>query len=365
MERFSIILAFMFSFLTAILVLPRLSNIAAKIGLMDHPQERKVHTVPKPLVGGLGMLIAFFITCIFFVPVSELRGFYAGMCLLAVIGFLDDFREIDHRWKFLAQIFAAIVMMHFSNAILHSLGDLLSFGTVDLHIFAIPVTIIGTVGVINALNMIDGLDGLAGGISFIALASFALMFYVEQRIEMVLLCIALIGAVAGFIRYNWHPARLFMGDTGSMALGFVLAFLSISLTQYPKYHEPVVSPVFPLLVLGVPIVDTVVVMTKRMIDHKSPFFADKEHLHHHLIRLGLSKEGAVKTILLLSSLLVVYAIAGSLLQFSDYHLFMGFFIYFIVHLTFIFYFVRAVQKKRIHVEGRERVIEAHLTHEVH
>lgn len=252
-----IFLAFFVSFAIAFLILPKLTRIASRIGLMDYPDNsRKVHTMPKPLVGGLGMIIGISFSCLLFFPVSELRGFFAGVITLGIVGFLDDFRELNHRLKFLAQIGASAFMIFFSKTVLLSFGDLLSFGPINLGIFTIPMTIFCTVGVINAINMIDGLDGLAGSISLIGFVAFSIFAYLNRQTELMLLSLALCGAVAGFLRYNWHPSRLFMGDSGSLFLGFSLAFLSIAITQT---NDSLVPPVAPLLILAVPVVDTITI----------------------------------------------------------------------------------------------------------
>lgn len=323
---FKMFLVFLFSLIATILILPHLSKIASRIDLVDQPGRRKVHNVPKPLIGGLGMIIVVSLSAVFFIPLPYLKGFFAGMIILGIIGFLDDFKDLGHRLKFGPQILASIAMMYFSNTFLFSFGDIFSTGQVLLGVFTIPLTIFCTVGVINAINMIDGLDGLAGGVSLIAFFSFAMLSYINNQPELMLLSIVFIGSVIGFLRYNWQPSRLFMGDAGSLFLGFSMAFLSLAITQK---SNSIVPPMAPLLILAVPIVDTVIIMTKRAMTGKSPFHADKTHLHHLLLRLGLGKRQSVITILLLSLLSSSVAILGALLHIPDYYLFLIFSIYFI------------------------------------
>lgn len=330
----TIALMLLTSFSVAFLILPMLSRVAVRIGLLDHPEERKVHLIPKPLVGGIGMAIAFFICSLLFIPHSSFGGLYAGILLLIIVGFFDDYKEFTHRWKFLAQIFAAILMMHLSKTFLFSLGNLFSFGEVRLGVLAIPVTIFCTVGVVNAINMADGLDGLAGGISLLALISFAGVSVMDNHPDLLFLSLALIGALIGFLKYNWHPSKLFMGDAGSLVLGFFLAFFSIKLTQDEGSH---ISPMFPLLVLAVPIVDTVIVMTKRVLRNKSPFYADKNHLHHLLMRRGYSHAATVKIMLSLSALLSLFAIYATAAALPDHVMFLAFAAYCAVHSAGSFY----------------------------
>lgn len=317
------------SFSVILFLLPVLSRAAVRIGLLDYPQERKVHLIPKPLIGGIGMAAAFFVCSLLFVPRASFSGLYAGIVILLIVGFFDDYREFTHRWKFLAQIFAAILMMHLSKTFLFSLGDLLSLGVIKLGIMAIPVTIFCTVGVINAINMSDGLDGLAGGIALVAFVSFGAAAFIDNRPDLLFLSLALVGALIGFLRYNWHPATLFMGDAGSLVLGFALAFFSIDLTQHEGTR---ISPMFPVLILAVPIVDTIAVMLKRVLENKSPFHADKNHLHHLLMRMGYSHASTVKIILLISSLLSLFALSATVMRAPDHYLFLIFALYFFVHL---------------------------------
>ncbi|GBE36077.1 putative undecaprenyl-phosphate N-acetylglucosaminyl 1-phosphate transferase [bacterium BMS3Bbin07] len=347
----TLFLAFFTSLIITVLILPRLSNIALKIGLLDFPGQRKMHTNPRPLVGGLGMMMALSVTCLLFVPFSNLRGFYSGIAMLAIVGFLDDFRELNHRWKFVAQIVASIFMIYFSNTVVLTFGDVFAIGPIYINsTLAIPLTVFFTVGVINAINMIDGLDGLAGGISLIAFIAFAVLAYLNEQTELVLLSVALAGAVLGFLKYNWPPSRLFMGDAGSLALGFSLVFLSISISQK---ENSLVPPVAPLLVLSVPIVDTITIMIKRLLRGRSPFKADKYHLHHITMKYGYRKKTTVRIILLISSMFAAISIIGVTLEIPDYRLFLIFLAYFALYFTTSFFIknllilrLRFIRKRR-------------------
>ena len=170
-----LLLVFLTAFFTALFVHPKIANIAQRIGLVDHPGERKIHLMPKPLVGGIGMTIAATFTALIFVQIAGLRGFFIGLSILLLVGFLDDFKEIGHKQKFLAQIAATTVMVYFSKTSLLSFGDLFGLGSLDIpqsDLLIWCVTVFCVVGVINAINMIDDLDGLAGGISFVAFMMF-------------------------------------------------------------------------------------------------------------------------------------------------------------------------------------------------
>lgn len=332
--EFKTIVIFLTGLLATLSVLPRLASIAVKMNLMDIPNGRKMHKVPKPLVGGLGMVMALSFTCLLWVQLDILRGFFGGIVVMVIIGFLDDYRELSPRVKFVAQILAAGVMMYRSNVYLMSFGDLVALGPIDVSAWLVVlITVFCTLGVINAVNMMDGLDGLAGGSSFLAFLAFAVLAHLAGYMVLFFLCVALAGVILGFLRYNWFPAKLFMGDAGSLSLGFSLAFMAIALTQRPG---SIVPPVAALLVLAVPIVDTLVIMSKRILKGNSPFEADRYHLHHILTRFGLSKQEAVGVILIISILFSCLAIVGTVYEVPDYYMFASFMIY--ITLIFILSF---------------------------
>jgi UDP-GlcNAc:undecaprenyl-phosphate/decaprenyl-phosphate GlcNAc-1-phosphate transferase len=318
------ILVFLVTLFLAAALFPKLMRIAARIGLVDMPTRRKTHVRPRPLVGGIGMAMALAVSCIAFVPLSHLRGFYAGFILLVIIGFLDDFKELRYGGKFIAQILAVLSIIYFSGLQLNTFGDLLSLGSIDFGLLAVPMTIFCIVGVINALNMVDGLDGLAGGISFVAFLAFSALARLNGQVEITLLALAFSGATLAFLYYNRVPARLFMGDAGSLSIGFALGFFAIAITQK---ENSVVAPVTALLILAVPICDTIRVMIARLIRGKSPFVADNKHLHHLLIRLGFNRKRTVGIIVALSAFLAIIAFAGSVLRLPDHYMFAVFLVY--------------------------------------
>jgi UDP-GlcNAc:undecaprenyl-phosphate GlcNAc-1-phosphate transferase len=310
--------------LLAALFLPRLAHIASRIGLVDMPSKRKTHAGAKPLVGGLGMAMALAVTCLIFVPLTNLRGFYAGFVLLVIIGFLDDFRELKYGGKFIAQIFAILFMVFFSKISLDTFGNLLGMGAINFGIMAVPVTVFCAVGVIHAFNMADGLDGLAGGIALVAFLTFAVLAYLNAQPDLALLAIAFSGALIGFLWYNRPPSRLFMGDAGSMSIGFALVFFALAVTQKAGGS---VSPVTPLLILAVPVCDTIRIIIARLLRGQSPFTADNKHLHHLLIRFGFNRKCTVLIIIGLSAAFALFAVIGTLLRMPDYLFFAAFLIY--------------------------------------
>jgi len=339
-------------FLTAAAVtwilIPRLARIASRMGLVDRPNHRKIHREPRPTVGGLGMAIGLAVSCLVFVPLHSLRGYFAGAMILGIFGFLDDFRELSPRWKFVVQGAAVACMIFLSGVRLEGFGDLLGTGPVELGWLSLPLTFIGAVGVINALNMIDGLDGLAGGIALIGFAAFALLTWFDQNITLFFLSLALSGAVFAFLRYNWAPSHIFMGDSGSLMLGFSLAFLAIGSTQAP---DTVIRPVVPLLLLAVPIVDTVTIMLKRMIEGRSPFRADRYHLHHIMLRYGPDRERTVMIILAFSLFFTAAGVLGTLYGIPDVYLTILFGGYFVLYFVSSF-FIKGTLRLRLRFRRR-------------
>ena len=346
------LLIFLVALFSALFVLPKLSVIATRIGLLDQPNQRKVHTTPKPLVGGIGMMISATFSSLLFVPLAGLRGFFSGLSVLLLVGFFDDFKEMGHRQKFLAQIVACILLIYFSNTTLVSFGNLLGMGDIIVPWTWLTwiTTIFCVVGVINAMNLIDGLDGLAGGISFAAFMLFAAHASLADNTTYLFLNLAFAGAVLGFLRFNWSPASLFMGDAGSLCIGFTLAFMAISMTQGA---EPLTRPITPLLILAVPIVDTLTIMTKRVLKGGSPFQADQRHLHHIFLRHGLSRELSTKIIIGISLAMGSISLLGTLYQLPDYILFAVFIIYFTLYFSTSFFILglirwsHRVRRKRV------------------
>ena len=228
-----VLLTFLVAFFGALFVLPNLSHIANRIGLVDIPNDRKLHLRPRPLVGGIGIIIAATFSSLVFVSLQGTRGFFSGLAILLLVGFFDDFQGLGHRKKFLAQIVATTLLFFLSKVSLSNFGNLLGLGAItipEIGWLTWGVTVFCVVGVTNAVNMIDGLDGLAGGITFVSFLTFAALASLAGINSLMLLNLALAGAVLGFLKYNWTPSILFMGDAGVSVLGFrFLLWQSLSL----------------------------------------------------------------------------------------------------------------------------------------
>ena len=278
------------------------SRYANALGLMDAPDERKVHSQAIPRAGGIAIVVAFFVPALFWLSdLSSLLGFFSGAAIIAVFGFLDDRHNLNYKWKFLGQILGVAIFLASNIEITKTpflgLGDLMPW-------VSYPVMAIFVLGVINAVNLSDGLDGLAAGSSLLSLGFIVLLGYTASEFAIAIVAVSAMGALTGFLRFNTHPATIFMGDTGSQFLGYVTGCLAIMLTQAPSLA---VSPVLAILILGLPILDTLLVMFLRLYAGASPFHPDKQHLHHQLLNKGLAHYQAVAAIYFLNFSLLACA----------------------------------------------------------
>ncbi len=286
MHFFTTLYVFMTALFAALIMVPVLRRWALEKNELDQPDERKTHRDATPRLGGIAIAMAFIFSMLVYGDmVREVRGIMAGALIIFFTGLVDDLHGLSPRRKFLGEIAGCLVAMAVGHLYIVRLGDLFGLGSITLPFWAaIPFTLFAVVGVINALNLIDGLDGLAGGVSVIALVAFASLGYFSQMPEVLFLCAGLLGAVLGFLKYNFWPARIFMGDAGSLTVGFVLGFLAIFLTQPPSGS---VGPIVPVIILGLPVIDTLWVMIRRFIlEKKSPFAPDRTHVHHKFLDLG-------------------------------------------------------------------------------
>lgn len=286
---------------------PLVKLLAKKVGAMDVPKdERRMHHTPIPRMGGLAIFIGFLISVLIFQKLqlgSELQGILLGAVIIVILGVLDDILTLRALPKFLVQIVAAIIVVMHGCRIDHFMGfvlpDWLSY----------PVSVIWIVAITNAINFIDGLDGLAAGVSAISAGTMLIvaLLLVPEPTAMIcaILLAALVGACVGFIPYNFNPATIFMGDTGSTFLGFMLA--SISIFGLFKTYA-VISFAVPFLVLGLPIFDICFAVIRRVAHGQSPMHADRGHVHHRLIDMGFSQKQAVAISYLLSAILGLAAV---------------------------------------------------------
>lgn len=287
-------------------MVPPISHLAVRIGGIDNPDERKVHCTVTPRLGGIAVFCAFLFSVLFFFDIDrQIKAFLAGGVIIFLTGLADDLICLRPRYKFLGEIFAALTAIISGGISMKTLGNPLGLGEMQLGILAIPFTVFAVVGVMNAINLIDGLDGLAGGVSSIACIAFGVLSWKTGNMHLLALLVALVGAIAGFLRYNTYPAKIFMGDSGSLFLGYCMGFFAVLLLSESR---GLVSPVAPLMILGVPVLDTLVVMGRRINLGKKVFNPDKTHIHHRLLNLGLDHKFSVILVYSLSYLLAALAI---------------------------------------------------------
>lgn len=277
--------------LTATLIALSL-GLARHVGLVDFPGGRKQHEVPTPVTGGLAILIALFGCAFVFgdFRTQAMRTFFLAGGLLVLAGLLDDFRGLRSRALFLAQIVAALIIAVIGGVSVDHLSDVFGVDGAYLGWLSVPVTIFVFIGVINALNMADGSDGLAAGQALVSLALLACYALYAGNISASARLLMICGALAGFLVWNlrspWQPrARVFLGNAGSMLVGFIIAWSAVRLTQNPSHP---VSPVLAPWTIALPLIDCVTVMIRRFLAGRSPFSADRDHLHHMLLDAGYS-----------------------------------------------------------------------------
>ncbi|ALS26067.1 MraY family glycosyltransferase [Paenibacillus cisolokensis] len=303
------LIGFAVALVLALVLTPLVKSLAFRIGAIDKPNYRKVHTRVMPRLGGLAIYIAFAVALFVALPlmpdsllrpydINLIRGLLVGGTIIVLIGALDDRFELSAKVKLLGQLAAACVVV-FGFGIHINLVNI-PFGETMQPIadwLSIPLTIIWIVGVTNAINLIDGLDGLAAGVSGIAIGTILVMAVIVGFEPIVLLSTLMLGAIAGFLVFNFHPAKIFMGDSGSLFLGFSLATLSMLGFK----QVTIVSFVTPLLIIGVPLSDTFFAIVRRWVNKRPIFAPDKGHLHHRLRELGFSHRRTV---------LIIYGVAA-------------------------------------------------------
>ena len=309
--------------LITIVLVPLFSTMAVHYQLVDIPNERKVHQQPIPRVGGIAMALGAFIPIIYWNYADRfVQAYLAGGCLLVLFGAIDDFRELSPGIKFAGQIAAALIAILYGGIEIRNMGMLAPDNFLLPEWAAIPLTLLVIVGVTNAINLADGLDGLAGGICLLIFAGIGCLAYLDGNIIIGLISLALLGVIFGFLRFNTHPASIFMGDAGSQFLGFSAIILSLSLTQG---HLTALSPTLPLILLGFPVLDTLTVMVIRIARGRSPFSADKNHFHHNLMEFGFLHPESVLIIYIFQTVLLVAAVI--LRFYSDWLLLSGYLLF--------------------------------------
>lgn len=283
------LLCFVTSFIVTMISIPVIIKLAQKYKLYDVPNERKEHTVPVPTMGGIAVMAGMMMALLLWVPFNygtEQICFLLSLAVLFSLGMMDDIKDLSARYKFVIQAGLAMLMA-VSGIRISSFEGL--FGIYDLPIAAqYTFTLLTITGVTNAFNLIDGIDGLAGGIGFMSLITLGIFLSINGDFTSALLAFSLAGGIVAFLYFNFNPAKIFLGDTGSLVLGFSIAVLCIRLMQVNTFTALPHSPLFILSLVFIPVFDTIRVFAIRIWKGKSPFEADRTHIHHLLTNAGFS-----------------------------------------------------------------------------
>lgn len=343
------ILELTFIFLSATVILFLLRKIAKKIGLVDKPNARKLHQGAVPLVGGIS-------TCIVLTLFLALRPDlirYSGLFMFTIVsltfvGALDDKFDLSVKVRILVQTLLSILMMHITGIELSSLGNL--FGTGDIHLgwFGSVVTVFAVIGAINAFNMVDGIDGLLGGLSVVTFGALAVVLNVDSQHGLAYLCLVIIVAMMPYILMNLgmlgRERKIFMGDAGSMMIGFTVIWLLLGSSQVEGHA--LMRPITALWLIAVPLMDMAAIMIRRIRRGDSPFKPDREHLHHIFQRLGLSSRQTLLVICTIAVCFAAFGIYGEVASISEATMFYTFIAVFLIYTTLLSYVWRITKALR-------------------
>ncbi|MBQ4799523.1 UDP-N-acetylglucosamine--undecaprenyl-phosphate N-acetylglucosaminephosphotransferase [Pseudoalteromonas sp. MMG006] len=324
-----------FTFFIAFAILFLMRKVARKVGLVDKPSGRKMHTGNIPLVGGLAICI----TIVQYVYSHPDMINHAGLYMLCItgltaVGALDDRFDLSVKIRMVVQAMISFAMIYYASAQLISLGNLFGFGDIHLGYLGAIITVFAVIGCINAFNMVDGIDGLLGGLSIVTFGSIGILLALSGEQSLSYLCILLVVSVVPYILMNLglvgHKRKVFMGDAGSMMIGFTVIWLLIGASQTPG--NPIIRPVTALWLIAVPLMDMTAIMVRRVKQGKSPFKPDREHLHHICQRLGYSPLQTLCLICFIATLFAGIGVLGEVLNIPEFVMFYGFIILFSVYL---------------------------------
>lgn len=320
--RFEIIVSLFATMIISAILTPFVRRISFKVGAIDKPTARRVNKVPMPTMGGLAIFIAFNFSLFFLlrnqIPNPQFYGIFFGECIILVTGIIDDIFELRPIQKMIGILLAALAVYLFANVRMTTL-TFPFIGIVNFGWFSLPITLLWIAAITNAINLLDGLDGLATGVTIIALFTTGftgLFFLPSTNIYIVIMIFTLVAAEIGFLPYNFFPARIYLGDTGALFIGFMISIFSLSGLKNATF----ITILIPVMILGVPLTDTVYAILRRLLNKESISHADKRHLHHRLMQMGLTHRQTVLVIygisLIFSFIALLYPVStlwGSLL----------------------------------------------------
>ncbi|CAM2732330.1 MULTISPECIES: glycosyltransferase family 4 protein [Staphylococcus] len=297
------------SMIVSLMIIPVVIAVSKKLDIVDKPNFRKIHTKPISMLGGSAILLSFLIGIWLGEPIErEIKPLLLGSVVIYLVGLIDDLYDLKPIIKLIGQILAATVVVSYGvtiDFISLPIGPTIHFGWLG-----IPITIFWIVAITNAINLIDGLDGLAAGVSVIALATIAFIAILQGNIFIIMICSVLIGSLLGFLVFNFHPAKIFLGDSGALLIGFIIGFVSLLGFKNITF----ISLFFPIVILAVPFIDTLFAMIRRVKKGQHIMQADKSHLHHKLLDLGYTHR---QTVILIYSIAFMFSVVSIILYLSQ------------------------------------------------
>ncbi|WP_417878327.1 UDP-N-acetylglucosamine--undecaprenyl-phosphate N-acetylglucosaminephosphotransferase [Vibrio sp.] len=344
-------------FFSSCITLFFMRKLAKRIGLVDKPNKRKLHSGAIPLVGGISICLVLAQYLAFRPEAIEHSWLYlVCIAVLTLIGAIDDKVDLNFKARMGVQAVLSLFMMKEYGTELHSLGNMFGFGDMYLGMLSPVITILAVIGAINAFNMVDGIDGLLGGLSIVSLGSIAILLHADSHYTLAYFCVVIIVAMLPYIMMNLgilgRTRKVFMGDAGSMLLGFTIIWLLLSASQ--TRSEPFIRPVTALWLIGLPLMDMVAIMVRRIRRGDSPFKPDREHLHHIFQRIGFSSHQTLFAICLLASVFALFGIYGEFMNISEPVMFYSFIAVFAVYFSTLAYIWRITSWVR-RIVGKEKL----------
>lgn len=318
------------TFLASLILVPIVKKIAIHINAMDEPNERKIHKVPMPRLGGLAIFLAFLLGYMLYGEIStQMLSILIGSFLLILVGIVDDIHSVKARYKLIVQIVAAAIVVLYGDL---SFTELSVFGY-NIYFndfFGALLSILFIVAITNAINLIDGLDGLAAGISSIYFLTIAIIAFILNRIGGldVIISLIMLGSTLGFLFHNFPPAKIFMGDTGSLFLGFMISIIALLGYKVTTFTSLIV----PIIILAIPIFDTVFAILRRLLKGQNIGVADKEHFHHQLLKM---KYSPTKSILIIYVIDIAFAAVSIFYILGDNQIAIAIYVVLMILLLFV------------------------------
>ncbi|MEH0714118.1 UDP-N-acetylglucosamine--undecaprenyl-phosphate N-acetylglucosaminephosphotransferase [Vibrio owensii] len=332
--------AYLFVFILSFVLLFILRKVAKRVGLVDKPNARKFHQGVVPLVGGISIYFTLLVGFIFFIPMNDNLALYlVCSAILIVLGALDDYYDVSFKIRLAIQAGISLAMIHIGGHSLHDLGYLMGSETITLSEFAgTVITVIAVIGAINAFNMVDGIDGLLGGLASVTFTALGIVFAYSGNEYLATICLLIVTAMVPYILLNLgfplgRRFKIFMGDAGSMFIGFSVVWMLIRGTQEPETIA--FKPVTALWLIAIPLMDMATIMIRRIRKGQSPFQPDREHLHHICQRIGLSSSATLIFICLMASIFAAIGLWADFVGVSESIMFVAFLVLFVCYFSAI------------------------------